>query len=425
MQNVKARAYILKLCFLLFSLSIFLSCSFSQKPTVEEKRSKAIDFIVDGEKQESLGEYVVAIKIYDESLGLSERPRAYYNLGHSYMKLSEYEKAIINFEKAVELAKNYRIAKTELAQAKEILKSGTDKNKSSYLLPSNTDLESAKVKDVESMQLSLVSDSAVKADRDKLSSTVTLAQISGPEETLSPVQLPPEQTSQTEADKKKPVPTVEDVNAYLKDGVKKEQAETDTTKFGKDSRIALNDFVFHKEKARKYVEVKRYDYALSEYREALKLNPGDSESLIELSAVYEKMGNPEKSLEMLKTLETKESKNPKIFFNIANMRRMMGEYEEALKYYNKALELDSANPVIMNHIGYIYKKMGDYDKSENAYLQAIVASPGYVNTYINLGILYDDFLNDNEKALSYYKKYLELGGERKAEVNKWIMDIEK
>jgi len=104
---------------------------------------------------------------------------------------------------------------------------------------------------------------------------------------------------------------------------------------------------------------------------------------------------------------------------------MTGEYEEALKYYNKALELDSANPVIMNHIGYVYKKMGDYDKSENAYLQAIVASPGYVNTYINLGILYDDFLNDSEKALSYYKKYLELGGERKAEVNKWIMDIEK
>jgi len=421
-QKVK---HILTIILLFLSLIFLFSCSIPQKPTIEEKRSQAIDIIVDGEKQESLGEYVVAIKFYDESIGLSERPRAYYNLGHSYMKLSEYDKAIPNFDKAIALVKNYRVAKTELEQAKEILKSGSEEKKLGYLTPSKTNLESKQVADVQPLRISSPSNKPMKVESDALSSSVSLAQISTSEQTPSPIQLLPEKVEEAKPDEKKAVPTIDEVNAYLKEKVDEGKTKADETKFGKDPKIMLDSFVYHKEKARKYVDAKRYDYAQSEYKEALRLNPEDSESLIELSAIYEKMGNPEKALNLLKGLETKESNNPKVFFNIGNMRRLMGEYEEALKYYNKALALDSSNPVILNHMGYVYKKMGDYDKSENAYLQAIVASPDYVNTYINLGILYDDFLNDNEKALYYYKKYLELGGERKAEVNKWVMDIQK
>ncbi len=405
----------LKYYLLIMVVTIFVSCSFSQKPTSEELRSRAIDLVVEGEKQESLGEYVVAIKIYDESLGISTRPRAYYDLGHSYMKLDEYEKAIPNFEKAIELVKNYRIAQTELDQAKELLKTG----KVSMRFTDTT----SQVASIEPTTLKPIESTPLKTDADVTSSFSPYAQISDSQQTTPPEPLEPVQES--EKKEEKPIPTVEQVNEYLQKHLEETKVSYDPEKFGKDTRIVLDNSRYHKEKARKYVDAKRYDYAIIEYKEALKLNPNDSESVVELSAVYEKMGNIERSLALLKDVEEKEPNNPKVFFSIGNMKRANGDYDEAMKYYNRALKLDPANPVILNHIGYVYKKLVEYDKAENAYLQAIVASPQYVNSYINIGILYDDFLNDDEKALFYYKKYLELGGDRKAEVNKWIMDIEK
>jgi hypothetical protein len=38
--------------------------------------------------------------------------------------------------------------------------------------------------------------------------------------------------------------------------------------------------------------------------------------------------------------------------------------------------------------------------------------------------MYDDYINDNAKALQFYKKYLELGGADK-QVLDWIEAIEK
>ena len=63
-----------------------------------------------------------------------------------------------------------------------------------------------------------------------------------------------------------------------------------------------------------------------------------------------------------------------------------GQFEEAIAEYQKVLEFDSKN----------------------------------VNAHLNLGIIYQDILNDNEKAAEHYKTYLELQGPRQEEVAAWL-----
>ncbi len=70
-----------------------------------------------------------------------------------------------------------------------------------------------------------------------------------------------------------------------------------------------------------------------------------------------------------------------------------------------------------------YDKTGMYREEENEYLQCLKIDPNDANVHYNLAILYDDRLNDNLKAIKYYKRYLQLrpSGEDTEQVKDWLL----
>ena len=60
-----------------------------------------------------------------------------------------------------------------------------------------------------------------------------------------------------------------------------------------------------------------------------------------------------------------------------------------------------------NNIGYILNRQGKYNEAVIELLDAININPNFAEPYLNIGISFQN-LNDNEKAIEYYKKALTL-----------------
>lgn len=74
-----------------------------------------------------------------------------------------------------------------------------------------------------------------------------------------------------------------------------------------------------------------------------------------------------------------------------------------------------------------YDKTKMYKAEEREYLECLRLDPNDANVHYNLGILYDDKLKDDAKAIKHYQKYLRLRpmGEDSEQVKEWIMHAEQ
>jgi tetratricopeptide (TPR) repeat protein len=74
----------------------------------------------------------------------------------------------------------------------------------------------------------------------------------------------------------------------------------------------------------------------------------------------------------------------------------------------------------------VYARDGEYREAETEYLRALRIDPGDADAHYNLGILYDDHLDQKRKAALYYKRYLKLRPDATDvdQVKAWLLNIE-
>lgn len=100
-----------------------------------------------------------------------------------------------------------------------------------------------------------------------------------------------------------------------------------------------------------------------------------------------------------------------------------GRYEEARDTLQYAVDLIPENAVAHCNLGEIFKHLRDFDQCIQHLTEAQRLDPEYPETYINLGIVYDDYVIDDARARENYRKYLELGG-TDPRVADWLRALE-
>jgi Flp pilus assembly protein TadD len=70
-----------------------------------------------------------------------------------------------------------------------------------------------------------------------------------------------------------------------------------------------------------------------------------------------------------------------------------------------------------------YRMNGDFAKARASYEQAIALDAAYAPAILNLGILYDLYLWDGERALELYDRYMQLTPVGDEQVKRWISDL--
>ncbi len=85
-----------------------------------------------------------------------------------------------------------------------------------------------------------------------------------------------------------------------------------------------------------------------------------------------------------------------------------GDFKEAAENYRKAAEFAPRNADIHYNAGVEFLKLNQFADAAKAFQLAAGVNPRDKDAYYNLGILFDVQLNDKEKALEYYLRYLSL-----------------
>jgi lipoprotein NlpI len=138
-----------------------------------------------------------------------------------------------------------------------------------------------------------------------------------------------------------------------------------------------------------------------------------------------KNGDTAEALELLLRLSREAPDKPNVFTNLGLTYFQLQQAELAEKAFVQALARNADDAIAHNHLGILKRRKGQFQDALLEYQRAIEIDSGYARAYLNLGILFDLYLQDLGKALQQYRKYMELTSEENAQVAGWIVDIER
>lgn len=85
--------------------------------------------------------------------------------------------------------------------------------------------------------------------------------------------------------------------------------------------------------------------------------------------------------------------------------------DESLAAARAAVQHAPQNPDSHYSLGMALEKKGQPKEAEQAMQQALAVNPAYTDVYFSLGALYADHLNEPQKSVDAFRRYLELGGQ--------------
>ena len=156
-----------------------------------------------------------------------------------------------------------------------------------------------------------------------------------------------------------------------------------------------------------YLKKGDLDNALKYYNEGLKYNENFSLLLNSLGYCYLKKGEFDKALHYLEKAIESDPKYSAPLTNIGNIYNEKGDYDEALKYYYKAIEIETDDSHAINNLGTVYFYLKNYGEAIKYFKRAIEIEPDYGDPWTNLGAIYSE-KSEYEKAIECYDKALEL-----------------
>ncbi|MCK4637456.1 MAG: tetratricopeptide repeat protein, partial [Methanomicrobia archaeon] len=175
-------------------------------------------------------------------------------------------------------------------------------------------------------------------------------------------------------------------------------------------RIEPNDSDFYNNLGALLSDLDRYDKAEEEYRKALKINPENVDVHYNLGLLLysledrDRYGEAEREYrEAIKI----DPKNADAHNNLGVLLDDLKRYNEAKRELKKAIEIDPENALFYNNLGNTYRELKEKDEAKRNYLIAMDKDPEFSDPYYNLGdILIDEKLYQD--AIYYCEKALRL-----------------
>ena len=113
------------------------------------------------------------------------------------------------------------------------------------------------------------------------------------------------------------------------------------------------------------------------------------------------------------------------YLNLALLHASQGHVQEAEHFFQATLEVNDRNLEAYNQYAIFLRRQGRFDDAEQVYLAALDTWGNHAATHRNLGVLYDLYRGDREKALQHYYRYQTLTGGEDRTVAGWIIDLER
>jgi tetratricopeptide (TPR) repeat protein len=114
---------------------------------------------------------------------------------------------------------------------------------------------------------------------------------------------------------------------------------------------------------------------------------------------------------------------PGPYFNLGLLYERAGRLQEAQAALQEALKRGLPSAATYSQLGVVERKLGHFKEAETAYLDALKIDPGYAPAHLNLGVLCDLYLQQPQRALESFERYMELSGNSDKRVATWIAEL--
>lgn len=143
-----------------------------------------------------------------------------------------------------------------------------------------------------------------------------------------------------------------------------------------------------REEAQKHLAEGKLDLAEKTYRELLRLEPMNVETLTRLAALLLQLDRGRDAEQMARKALAQAPQSAEVLSLLGQIHFHEKRYEEALKYLSRAAQLEPQNPEILNHLGLALSAKGLRGPAETTLRQALQLRPGYGLAHHNLAVLY-------------------------------------
>lgn len=159
-----------------------------------------------------------------------------------------------------------------------------------------------------------------------------------------------------------------------------------------------------------YDRLCRYDDAVKELQEALRLDPAYIEVHNNLAVTYDKMGKYDEAQEELLEAIRLNPGYTEAHINLGNILAREGRYDEAIGELDIALRLDPGSAIAHNNLGNIFALRQKNEEAIKEFKEALRLNPDYATGHNNLGDIYSG-LGMYDEALKEFQEALRLDPE--------------
>ncbi|HEY7378610.1 MAG TPA: tetratricopeptide repeat protein [Steroidobacteraceae bacterium] len=116
---------------------------------------------------------------------------------------------------------------------------------------------------------------------------------------------------------------------------------------------------------------------------------------------------------------------PGPWVNLGLLYEKAGRFEEAEKSLREATQHGMPSALTYTELGLVYRQLGRFKDADSAYGEAIKIDPNYAPAHLNLGVLCDLYLQQPQRALESFERYMALSGNSDKRVATWIAELKK
>ena len=179
------------------------------------------------------------------------------------------------------------------------------------------------------------------------------------------------------------------------------------TDFNKAIQIKPDDAVAYNNRGNAYDEKGDHDAAIADYNKAIQIKPDYAEAYYNRGIAYADKGDYDAAISDYTKAIKIEPNDAANFNNRGIAYKTKGDHDAAIADFNKAIQIKPDDAVAYNNRGNAYERKGDYDAAIADYNKAIQIKPDYAKAYYNRGIAYKK-KGDYDAAIADYNKAIQI-----------------
>ena len=165
-----------------------------------------------------------------------------------------------------------------------------------------------------------------------------------------------------------------------------------------------SNITYLKALANVYVKSNEDEKAIPYYEQIINFYPHDIEAMNSLGAIYRRIKQYQKSVEILKKAQNEQNISS-VNYNLGFTFKEMGNYEDAIECFESVITENPDDVLTYNHLGSIYLLQKNYEKSVNSFKHGLQVDQNHPILNYNLARCYAESKNYRD-SIKYFEKAL-------------------